>query len=537
MVSKLNLRRATQACSTRAWARGTSSTSSTSGSPTSTSARATRRGRAIARSSASSSTAPTSTRSPRRSPRSGSSSSRSRSTELRRSSTSTTCCCIRPSARRRSCLHGWPSGSVAVDPEVDEIAAIDEVEFDAVVGNPPYGARSPKYKRRSTRGSTAASRRSLQAGSIGTGDDDTYGDVLRERHRAAARRRPALPDHERQLSHARRRTRALRRHILDRCKIVEILLTDTKHFEGVSFQFAGMAITTLEKCSDARGAARERDAARRLRPRAEGLPEPARREVFGAAPGGVRGAPRDAVLRRRAARGVRGGEGVAACRRRRARPAGSCDCRRRALPRADRTIPALLQAPRIAESQLDERRARAGSRVRSRTGCRSRRARDSASTGAIRESSSIGRRNRSPNSSDVTRLPAGTPRKPRLQNRELLLPPGLTYSVVSSGRVSVRLMPEGWIFGHKGARSSPRTMTQRALLARLPEFGAGDVLHEEDRQYDRDGRRRLHREAVRTGGRRPSSKRRSSTGSSRSSRRSRPTRRRTSSRCATRSTT
>jgi hypothetical protein len=45
----------------------------------------------------------------------------------------------------------------------------------------------------------------------------------------------------------------LRRHILDRCKIVEILLTDTRHFEGVSFQFAGMAITTLEKCSDSEG--------------------------------------------------------------------------------------------------------------------------------------------------------------------------------------------------------------------------------------------------------------------------------------------
>src|SRR5205823_4960688 len=43
---------------------------------------------------------------------------------------------------------------------------------------------------------------------------------------------------------------SLRRYILDRCKIVEILLTDTKHFEGVSFQFAGMAITTLERCSD-----------------------------------------------------------------------------------------------------------------------------------------------------------------------------------------------------------------------------------------------------------------------------------------------
>jgi hypothetical protein len=48
----------------------------------------------------------------------------------------------------------------------------------------------------------------------------------------------------------------LRRAILDRCKIVEILLTDTRHFEGVSFQFAGMSITTLEKCSDAEARAR-----------------------------------------------------------------------------------------------------------------------------------------------------------------------------------------------------------------------------------------------------------------------------------------
>lgn len=47
--------------------------------------------------------------------------------------------------------------------------------------------------------------------------------------------------------------------------------------------------------------------------------------------------------------------------------------------------------------------------------------------------------------------PAGTPRRPRLQNRDFYFEPALTYSVISSGRISVRLMPEGWIFGHKGS--------------------------------------------------------------------------------------
>jgi hypothetical protein len=46
---------------------------------------------------------------------------------------------------------------------------------------------------------------------------------------------------------------------------------------------------------------------------------------------------------------------------------------------------------------------------------------------------------------------SGTPRKTYFRNRGLYFRPGLTYSVVSSGRVSVRLMPEGWIFGHKGS--------------------------------------------------------------------------------------
>jgi hypothetical protein len=49
------------------------------------------------------------------------------------------------------------------------------------------------------------------------------------------------------------------------------------------------------------------------------------------------------------------------------------------------------------------------------------------------------------------RTPVGTPRRPRFQNRDHYFRAGLTYSVVASGRLSVRLMPEGWIFGHKGS--------------------------------------------------------------------------------------
>ena len=37
---------------------------------------------------------------------------------------------------------------VGVDPEVDAEGEIDLIEFDAVVGNPPYGARKPDYKRK-----------------------------------------------------------------------------------------------------------------------------------------------------------------------------------------------------------------------------------------------------------------------------------------------------------------------------------------------------------------------------------------------------
>lgn len=48
-------------------------------------------------------------------------------------------------------------------------------------------------------------------------------------------------------------------------------------------------------------------------------------------------------------------------------------------------------------------------------------------------------------------LPASTPRKAYLRNRSFYFRPGLTYSVISSGRVSARLLREGSIFGHKGS--------------------------------------------------------------------------------------
>jgi hypothetical protein len=48
-------------------------------------------------------------------------------------------------------------------------------------------------------------------------------------------------------------------------------------------------------------------------------------------------------------------------------------------------------------------------------------------------------------------LPPGRARKTYFRNRGWFFRPGLTYSVISSGRVSTRLLPEGWIFGDKGS--------------------------------------------------------------------------------------
>jgi type I restriction-modification system DNA methylase subunit len=131
----------------------------------------------------------------------------------------------------------FTEAELVVDSDVDEPAAIDGIEFDAVVGNPPYGARKPKYKERVYGRLYGQSQSELNAGSIGTGDTDTYAMFFAngiERVREGGRLCLITNDSFRTLTtHA-----ALRRRILDTCKVVEVLLTDTRHFEGVSFQFA-----------------------------------------------------------------------------------------------------------------------------------------------------------------------------------------------------------------------------------------------------------------------------------------------------------
>ncbi len=64
--------------------------------------------------------------------------------------------------------------AVRGDPGVDEIAPIDEIEFDAVVGNPPYGAKKPKYKEPVYARLYGQRDKDRKAGSIATGAGDTY---------------------------------------------------------------------------------------------------------------------------------------------------------------------------------------------------------------------------------------------------------------------------------------------------------------------------------------------------------------------------
>lgn len=257
----------------------------------------------------------------------------------------------------------------------------------------------------------------------------------------------------------------LRRHILDRCKVVEILLTDTKHFEGVSFQFAGMAITTLERCSDA-----EERAANSMRlvdyirepkdywepgPKLselrqeeyEALPETpffvgVPREVFEAAKSSER--IRDVARGRQGLATADDGRflaqiddpkvtavGVAAATSPEERLGGIAPSKPYWVPFAKgegfgeywRGPGIVIEWSQEAVAELERRAA----------------------------------------------LPSGTPRKTYFRNRELFFAPGLTYSVVSGGRVSVRLMPEGWIFGHKGSAIFPERhrTSERFLLGYL----------------------------------------------------------------------
>jgi len=332
------------------------------------------------------------------------------------------------------------------DEELDELRPIDEIEFDAVVGNPPYGARKPEYKKRIYARLYGQRAPDLAAGSAGTGDSDTYGMFFAngiERLREGGRLCLITNDSFRTLT----TYSSLRRHILDRCKIVEILLTDTKHFEGVSFQFAGMAITTLERCSDAEE--RRANVMRLI----DYIRDPAdfgepgdrlrelRQEEYEALPETpfFAGVPREVFEAAKASQSVRdvarGRQGLA-----------TADDGRFLADVDD----ARVTSSGIAASVTDVEKTR-GIPISKPYWVpfakgegfgeywRPSRVVIDWSEESVAE---LDRR---------AAFPSGTPRKTYFRNRDSYFKPGLTYSVVSSGRVSVRLLPEGWIFGHKGS--------------------------------------------------------------------------------------
>jgi len=342
---------------------------------------------------------------------------------------------------------------VAGDPGVDAPAPIDELTFDAIVGNPPYGAKKPKYKESVYRRLFGTRTGDRAAGSVATGDADSYSMFFVsaiERLREGGRLCLITNDSFRSLStHG-----ALRRHILDRCKIVEILLTDTRHFEGVSFQFAGMAITTLEKCADrAARAVNEMRLVDSIRDPADfSSPPPekvtvVRQQEYEALLGTpfFVGVPREVFESAKSSGCVRdvarGRQGLA-----------TADDRR-FLAGIDRPFPGLTQA--VAETEVttihsDDERARGIAAHRPHWVPFAKgegfgdywRPAQVAIDWSEQSVAELERRNR---------LPAGTAAKPRLQNRGFYFSRGLSYSVISSGRVSARLMPEGWVFGHKGS--------------------------------------------------------------------------------------
>lgn len=352
-------------------------------------------------------------------------------------------------------LELFPGGNSVTtpDPERDMAAPIDAIEFDAVVGNPPYGARKPAYKKDAYARLYGMRTRDRRAGSIATGDADTYAMFFAngvERLREGGRLCLITNDSFRSLTtHA-----ALRRHILDTCKIVEILLTDTKHFEGVSFAFAGMAITTLEKCSnvEARGANEIRlvDYIRNPAQFADAPDEKIstlRQEEYEALPETpfFVGVPREVF------EAAKGSETVAEYAKGRV-GLQTGDDRRFLAGIGDRYqgVDHLVATSDLATGvEPDQQRRGIGVSERhwvpfAKGGGFGEYWRDADiaidwSRESVRELERRGT------------LPSGTPRRTYWRNREFYFKPGLTYSVISSGRISVRLMPAGWVFGHKGS--------------------------------------------------------------------------------------
>lgn len=357
----------------------------------------------------------------------------------------------------------------AVDEEIDEIQPIDEIEFDAVVGNPPYGARKPEFKKKVYAALYGQRDSDLKIGSVGTGDGDTYGMFFAngiERLREGGRLCLITNDSFRTLTtHA-----ALRRYILDRCKIVEVLLTDTKHFEGVSFQFAGMAITTLEKCSGAEARASNvmrlidytRDPKDYWDPN-ERLSE-LQQEEYEALPETpfFVGVPREVLDSAKASLRVRdvarGRQGL--------------------ITADDKHFLAGIDVPYAGLSSVVESSliATQVSEAEKSDGIPS-----AQCWVPFAKGEGLGEYWKPPTVAidwskvavaELKRrdaLPVGTSRKPRFQNREYYFRSGLTYSVVSSAQLSVRLMPEGSIFSDKGSAifAEPGEASELFLLGYL----------------------------------------------------------------------
>jgi hypothetical protein len=343
--------------------------------------------------------------------------------------------------------------AVSIDRDVDDIRPIDEIEFDAIVGNPPYGARKPDYKKSVYARLYGVRAADVKAGSVGTGDADSYSMFFAsaiERLREGGRLCLITNDSFRTLTtHSR-----LRRHILNRCKVVEILLTDTKHFEGVSFQFAGMAITTLEKCSDEK-ARREnamrmvdyvRDPADFADPAPELVTE-MRQEEYEALPETpfFVGVPRELFASAKASMRIldvaKGRVGLQTGEDKRFLAGIGAP-----FAGLDRVVTPGELAEGVADSEGEQGIAP-----------------PKPHWVPFAKGEGFGEYWRAPqiaidwsqdSVAELERraaLPAGTARKTYFRNRDFFFRPALTYSVVSSGRVSARLMPAGWAWSDKGS--------------------------------------------------------------------------------------
>jgi type I restriction-modification system DNA methylase subunit len=349
---------------------------------------------------------------------------------------------------------------VGLDPDVDERGTVDAIEFDAVVGNPPYGARKPRNKERAYRRLYGR-----DAGEYETGDRDSYAMFLAngmERLREGGRLCLITNDSFRTLTTYSK----LRRRILDRCKIVEILLTDTKHFEGVSFQFAGMAITTLERCSD--GSARRANVMRLIDytrdPKNYWNPGDRLSEWRQDEYEALAETPFFVGVSREIVEAAKNSEHVRTVARGRQGLITADDKFFLAgIDESFRGLDKVISRDEVTHHVEEAERARGLPLSKPHWVPFAK----GEGFGEYWKPPSVAIDWSEPSVAELRRrdrLPSGTSRRPRLQNVDYYFMRGLTYSVVSSARLSVRLMPGGWIFSDKGSAIFVEDQSQSELF-------------------------------------------------------------------------